>query len=159
MLAACLSACGSKQDSSEPAANTSDSSTKDTASTGSGELVIGGVGPLTGDYAVYGNAVKNGAQIAVDEINAVLDSIAIDVYKRQILDTAILAVSIFVISIISLLAILGLQVSLVLLVSGLLMQAILILVLLGRTNMPNRRNARFPVPQRREDEAAVRRVL
>ena len=46
-------------------------------------------------------------------------------------------------------AILGLQVSLVLLVSGLLMQAILILVLLGRTNMPNRRNARFPVPQRR----------
>ena len=70
MLAACLSACGSKQDSSEPAANTSDSSTKDTASTGSGELVIGGVGPLTGDYAVYGNAVKNGAQIAVDEINA-----------------------------------------------------------------------------------------
>ena len=65
------------------------------------------------------------------------------------LDTAILAVSIFVISIISLLAILGLQVSLVLLVSGLLMQAILILVLLGRTNMPNRRNARFPVPQRR----------
>lgn len=66
-----------------------------------------------------------------------------------ILDTAILAVSIFVISIISLLAILGLQVSLVLLVSGLLMQAILILVLLGRTNMPNRRNARFPVHQRR----------
>ena len=70
MLAACLSACGSKQDSSEPAANTSDSSTKDTASTGSGELMIGGVGPLTGDYAVYGTAVKNGAQIAVDEINA-----------------------------------------------------------------------------------------
>ena len=62
MLAACLSACGSKQDSSEPAANTSDSSTKDTASTGSGELVIGDVGPLTGDYAVYGTAVKNTAQ-------------------------------------------------------------------------------------------------
>ena len=70
MLAACLSACGSKQESSEPAASTSDSSTNDTASTGSGELMIGGVGPLTGDYAVYGNAVKNGAQIAVDEINA-----------------------------------------------------------------------------------------
>ncbi|MDO4466988.1 MAG: ABC transporter substrate-binding protein [Bacillota bacterium] len=31
---------------------------------------IGGSGPLTGDYAIYGNAVKNGAQIAVDEINA-----------------------------------------------------------------------------------------
>lgn len=31
---------------------------------------IGGIGPLTGDAATYGNAVKNGAQIAVDEINA-----------------------------------------------------------------------------------------
>lgn len=31
---------------------------------------IGGTGPLTGNTAIYGNAVKNGAQIAVDEINA-----------------------------------------------------------------------------------------
>ena len=31
---------------------------------------IGGSGPLTGGAAVYGIAVKNGAQIAVDEINA-----------------------------------------------------------------------------------------
>ena len=31
---------------------------------------IGGIGPVTGDAAVYGTAVKNGAQIAVDEINA-----------------------------------------------------------------------------------------
>ncbi len=35
-----------------------------------GTMVIGGIGPLTGGAAVYGNAVKNGAQIAVDEINA-----------------------------------------------------------------------------------------
>ena len=34
------------------------------------ELVIGGIGPLTGDYANYGTSVRNGAQIAVDEINA-----------------------------------------------------------------------------------------
>ena len=33
-------------------------------------LKIGGIGPITGGAAVYGNAVKNGAQIAVDEINA-----------------------------------------------------------------------------------------
>ncbi len=33
-------------------------------------LVIGGVGPLTGDYANYGTSVNNGAKIAVDEINA-----------------------------------------------------------------------------------------
>ena len=31
---------------------------------------IGGIGPLSGDVAVYGLAVRNGAQIAVDEINA-----------------------------------------------------------------------------------------
>lgn len=31
---------------------------------------IGGIGPVTGGAAVYGLAVKNGAQIAVDEINA-----------------------------------------------------------------------------------------
>lgn len=34
------------------------------------ELFIGGIGPLTGDYANYGVSVRNGAQIAVDEINA-----------------------------------------------------------------------------------------
>jgi len=33
-------------------------------------LKIGGVGPLTGEAAIYGNAVKNGAAIAVEEINA-----------------------------------------------------------------------------------------
>lgn len=31
---------------------------------------IGGSGPLSGDAAVYGNAVKNGAELAVKEINA-----------------------------------------------------------------------------------------
>ena len=33
-------------------------------------IKIGFIGPLTGAAAVYGNAAKNGAQIAVDEINA-----------------------------------------------------------------------------------------
>lgn len=33
------------------------------------ELIIGGMGPLTGETAIYGTAVKNGAQLAVDEIN------------------------------------------------------------------------------------------
>lgn len=32
-------------------------------------LLIGGTGPLTGDYATYGISVQKGAQIAVDEIN------------------------------------------------------------------------------------------
>lgn len=33
-------------------------------------LVIGGSGPLTGDYATYGVSVKQGAELAVKEINA-----------------------------------------------------------------------------------------
>ena len=43
-----------------------------TGSTGSadGAIKIGGIGPLTGNAAIYGQAAKNGAQIAVDEINA-----------------------------------------------------------------------------------------
>ena len=40
------------------------------SSDASATFVIGGSGPLTGPAAVYGIAVKNGAQIAVDEINA-----------------------------------------------------------------------------------------
>ena len=31
---------------------------------------LGGTAPLTGGVVIYGNAMKNGAQIAVDEINA-----------------------------------------------------------------------------------------
>ena len=44
------------------------------APAGSGEATsaatfkIGGIGPTTGGAAIYGNAVKNGAQIAIDEI-------------------------------------------------------------------------------------------
>ena len=34
------------------------------------QLVIGGIGPLTGDYANYGNSVKNGVELAAAEINA-----------------------------------------------------------------------------------------
>ena len=38
--------------------------------TGLTELYIGGIGPLTGDYANYGVSVKQGAELAADEINA-----------------------------------------------------------------------------------------
>ena len=33
-------------------------------------LLIGGTGPLTGDYATYGTSVKQGAELAAEEINA-----------------------------------------------------------------------------------------
>lgn len=42
----------------------------DSSSSGGTTLKIGGIGPLTGDAAAYGQAVQNGAQLAVDEINA-----------------------------------------------------------------------------------------
>lgn len=40
------------------------------AQSGEKVLKIGGIGPTTGPCAVYGEAVRNGAQLAVDEINA-----------------------------------------------------------------------------------------
>ena len=60
MMASLLAGCGST-----PAPSTSTSGAETVAA-----FKIGGTGPLTGGAAIYGNAVKNGAQIAVDEINA-----------------------------------------------------------------------------------------
>lgn len=60
-MAASLAACGGGSSSSAPAA---DSGAAD------GAIKIGGSGPLTGPAAVYGNAVKTAAEMAVEEINA-----------------------------------------------------------------------------------------
>ena len=63
-----LAACGSKEEA--PAASTG-TETEATAESAVGAVFkIGGIGPVTGGAAIYGQAVKNGAQIAVDEINA-----------------------------------------------------------------------------------------
>ena len=43
---------------------------KPAGDSGSAVFKLGSTGPLTGDYAIYGTAVMNGIQIAVDEINA-----------------------------------------------------------------------------------------
>ena len=56
MAVTALTGCGS---------NSGSSSKKD-----ADKYYIGGIGPTTGATAIYGTAVKNGAQIAVDEINA-----------------------------------------------------------------------------------------
>ena len=87
VMSACMmmgmAACSSSDSSSGTGSNTSETKAgvvqgekedgtadKDT-STDSAALTIkiGGSGPLTGGAAVYGNAVKDAAQIAVDEIN------------------------------------------------------------------------------------------
>ena len=81
MLLACLmvlslAACGgndsgSGDDANTPAADNNTPASDDGASgEAGGTFKIGGHGPLTGGAAIYGNAAKNGAQIAVDEINA-----------------------------------------------------------------------------------------
>ena len=60
-----LAACGGKTETPAP-------STETPAASGEagGTFKLGTIGPLTGDAAIYGQAVANGAKIAVDEINA-----------------------------------------------------------------------------------------
>ena len=65
MAAGLLAGCGS---SASTGSDNADSSTDSSAS--GAAFMLGGTGPLTGANAIYGNACKNGAQIAVDEINA-----------------------------------------------------------------------------------------
>ncbi len=64
-----LVACGSDSTTTDDTAAAGDTASESTAE-GAEVLKIGGVGPLTGAAAQYGNAVKNGAEIAVEEINA-----------------------------------------------------------------------------------------
>ncbi|MDD2968472.1 MAG: ABC transporter substrate-binding protein [Lachnospiraceae bacterium] len=71
-----LTACGNTASETTDAAATTettdaaaDSAEAATEATGA-TFKIGGIGPATGGAAVYGLAVKNGAQLAVDEINA-----------------------------------------------------------------------------------------
>ena len=66
-MAAAMTACGSG--SSSGSSSGSAAPAENAADTGA-KIKIGGSGPLTGPAAVYGNAVKNAAEIAVDEINA-----------------------------------------------------------------------------------------
>ena len=74
-----LVACGSSASSAaeSTAASSEASSTAATAEAGEGSgtytgtpIKIGGIGPVTGGAAVYGQAVKNAEELAVKEINA-----------------------------------------------------------------------------------------
>ena len=57
MVAACFAAFGETKENNG-------------GTTADGTWYFGGTGPLTGSAAQYGNSVKEGAQLAVDEINA-----------------------------------------------------------------------------------------
>ena len=75
-MAASLTACGSSSSTTETTsaaaadATTAAEGASNGAAADGAVFKIGGIGPVTGAAAVYGLAVKNGAQIAVDEINA-----------------------------------------------------------------------------------------
>ena len=91
-----LTACGAAAPATAPAAadagteasdapadeGTDDAEAPAASEGGSGSLTgtlkIGMIGPLTGAAALYGNAVTNGTQIAVDEINAISSDFKIE---------------------------------------------------------------------------------
>lgn len=60
LLVSCFAACGTKTDDKKDDGKTN----------ATGEILIGATGPLTGDASSYGISVKNGAEIAIEEINA-----------------------------------------------------------------------------------------
>ncbi len=65
LVAAVFAACDSGKTTTE-----NDVTTTAAPDASKGTLVIGGTGPLTGDYAQYGLGVKLSAELAVEEINA-----------------------------------------------------------------------------------------
>ena len=70
-----LTACGGGGETnteSPDAGGTTETGTTETGTTGEagGTFTVGVIGPLTGGAAIYGTAVANAAQIAVEEINA-----------------------------------------------------------------------------------------
>ena len=74
-----LCACGGDE---QPAGDNNGESTATGAA-----FKLGGTGPLTGSAAIYGVAAKNGAQIAVDEINALGGDIQFDLrYEDDVND-------------------------------------------------------------------------
>ena len=66
MSTAMLVGCGSDQGSSTNTNTTTGADTDDNTA----QFLIGGMGPLTGPAASYGLSVKQGAEIAIEEINA-----------------------------------------------------------------------------------------
>ena len=70
-----LAACGSSSD-------TADTSGSDDSASGT-TFKIGTIGPLTGENAIYGLAVANGAKIAVEEINASDSSIKFELQSQD----------------------------------------------------------------------------
>ena len=65
IMAAALAACGGSTGASSTGSSGGEAKSESAAA-----IKIGGSGPLTGPAAVYGLAVKNAAEMAVEEVNA-----------------------------------------------------------------------------------------
>ncbi len=69
-FAMCLGLLAGCSKSGGEASQTPDGEVSQTPGGDTVAFKLGGIGPLTGDNAIYGTAAMNGAKIAVDEINA-----------------------------------------------------------------------------------------
>ena len=68
-MALSLAACGSSAASSAASSDAAASTGSTTASADFTPIKVGGIGPVTGGAAIYGQAVKNAEELAVKEIN------------------------------------------------------------------------------------------
>ena len=70
LAATAVAGCGGSGSTAGSSKAAAGSSAAGSAAAGGATIKIGSIGPVTGAAALYGEAVKNGAQLAVDEINA-----------------------------------------------------------------------------------------
>ena len=87
LAVSCLAGCGSSagNTSTGNASAGADSSASDDSAADGSVFKIGSIGPTTGDAAIYGNAVMNAAQMAVDEMQlAVQTDISLHSKQRMI---------------------------------------------------------------------------
>ena len=70
MLLGCLTACGSKSATSVATDSTDTASNDTAAASDGGEIVIALISNTTGDYAQYGQPVRDGAMLYINQLNA-----------------------------------------------------------------------------------------
>ena len=71
MLLGCLTACGSKSATTDATASTDTASNDTAAASDGGEIVIALISNTTGDYAQYGQPVRDGAMLYINQLNAI----------------------------------------------------------------------------------------
>ena len=70
MLLGCLTACGSKSATTDATASADTAANDTAAASDGGEIVIALISNTTGDYAQYGQPVRDGAMLYINQLNA-----------------------------------------------------------------------------------------